>query len=183
GGLFVEHENKPLGKKWNAGFLEAKKYNPDCCLFVGSSDWVSDNWIEYCSHYLKNYDLIGKPDFYLLDYGRRLRVCHWAGYTDKRRSNEPIGIGRILSKRILDKMGWKPMDDKLDSSLDWSMYQKVLLYSGAVKLINTTDIKSLSLSTSAWENKHKFEDHWNNKLPSKRLDESLLKEFPESYEL
>jgi len=104
GGLFVQHENKPLGKKWNAGFLEAKKYNPDCCLFVGSSDWVSDNWVEYCSQYLKNYDLIGKPDFYLLDYGRRLRVCHWLGYTDKRRANEPIGIGRILSKRILDKI-------------------------------------------------------------------------------
>lgn len=183
GAEFINHENKPLGKKWNAGFMEAKKYNPDCCLFVGSSDWVSDNWLPYCSQYLREYDMIGKPDFYLLDYGRRLRVCHWSGYTDKRRLNEPIGIGRVLSKRILEKMNWKPMDDKLDSSLDWSMYQKVILYSGRIKMINNDEIKSLSLSTSQWENKHKFEDHWSGKLPSKRLYENLLKEFPEAYEL
>jgi len=180
GAEFILHENKPLGKKWNAGFQAAKKYNPDGCLFVGSSDWVSDNWISYCSSYLSEYDMIGKPDFYLLDYGNTIRCCHWAGYTDTRRANEPIGIGRILSARILDKMSWCPMQDKLDSSLDWSMFQKVLSMNGKVKMITNDEIKSLSLSTNKWENKHKFEDHYRGKLPSKRIENKVLIEiFPE----
>lgn len=186
GAEFIEYENKPLGKKWNAGFLKAKEYNPDCCLFVGSSDWVSDNWIDYCTQYIKQYDLIGKPDFNLLDYGKELRLCHWTGYRDLRRQNEPIGIGRILSKRILDKLGWKPMDDKLDNSLDWSMYQKVLLHSGKIKLLRTDDIESLSLSTNKWENKHKFEDHWTGRIPSVRIKntfEFLNTHFPEAFKL
>lgn len=186
GAEWVEFPNKPLGKKWNAGFLKAKEYNPDACLFVGSSDWISDNWIEYTSGYLREYDLIGKPDFNLLDFGKQLRACHWRGYTDHRRANEPIGIGRILSKRILDKLGWQPMDNHLDSSLDWSMYQKILAAGGRVKLLRTDEIQSLSLSTSAWENKHSFESHWQNKrgVESMKIDVNYITElFPEALEL
>lgn len=184
GADFIYHDNKPLGKKWNAGFLKAKEYDPDCCLFVGSSDWISDNWLYYTSEYLTGYDMIGKPDFNLVDYGKQIRVCHWPGYTDPRRVNEPIGIGRVLSRRILERLNWQPMEDKLDSSLDWSMFQRVKQNGGKVCLLKTDDIQSLSLSTSVWENKHKFEDHWTNKLPSKRLESSFLEQwFPEVFEL
>jgi hypothetical protein len=188
GAEFILHENSPLGKKWNAGFMAAKKHNPDGCLFVGSSDWISDNWITHCSKFMNDFDLIGKPDFYLLDYGKKFRMCHWAGYNDFRRRDEPIGIGRILSKRILDKMDWKPMQDKLESSLDWSMYQRVLGFGGRVKLISTDEIKSLSLSTDKWSNKHNFESHWANKRgveSTKILDhDTFLKQnFEEAFEL
>jgi len=180
GADFIEHENKPLGRKWNAGFQKAKMYEPDAVLFVGSSDWISDNWIDYMAVYLKDFDLIGKPDFNLVDYGHQLRACHWPGYTDHRRANEPIGIGRLISARVLNKMNWQPMEDKLDSSLDWSMYQKVLNLRGNVKLIKSDSIQSLSLSTHQWENKHKFEDHWRGKLPSKKIDvKEMIDLFPE----
>lgn len=183
GAEYVVHENKPLGKKWNAGFMAAKKHKPDACLFVGSSDWISDNWVDVSVQYLKDYDMIGKPDFYLLDYGTQLRLCHWAGYTDIRRRGEPIGIGRLLSARVLEYMNWKPLDDKLDSSLDYSMWQKVLNTGGRVKLITGDEIKSLSLSTNSWINKHKFEEHWSGKLHSEKMkhDEFLKQYFPESY--
>lgn len=184
GAEFIVHDNNPLGKKWNAGFMAAKKYSPDGCLFVGSSDWISDNWLDYISIYMRDYDLVGKPDFNLLDYGHIKRACHWAGYNDFRRANEPIGIGRVLSRRILDAIGWKPMDDKLESSLDWSMYNKIIQSGGKIKLLNTTQIQSLSLSTHSWINKHKFEDHWKGKMPSKKIDvNKLIEIFPEINEL
>lgn len=181
----IPHFEKTLGAKWNIGFMKAKEYSPDACLFVGSSDWISDNWIEYCEPYIGEYDMVGKPDFTLLDYGKEFRVCHWAGYTDPRRKGEPIGIGRLLSRRILDLMDWQPMDPKLDSSLDYSMWQKVLNMGGKVGLLTTDDIKSLSLSTDAWVNKHRFEDHWTGKLPSKKIEAEpfLKKYFPEAYQL
>lgn len=187
GADFVHHANYPLGRKWNVGFLKAKEYLPDACLFVGSSDWISDNWIDHCEPYMIDYDMTGKPDFNLLDYGKTLRMCHWAGYKDDRRKGEPIGIGRLISRRILDKLGWQPMDPKLDSSLDYSMWQKVLNSGGKVKLITSDEIQSLSLSTEAWENKHKFSDHFANKkgVESTKMEPTkfLSEHFPEAFTL
>jgi hypothetical protein len=186
GADYVVHENFPLGKKWNAGFMKAKEYNPDACLFVGSSDWISDNWIDYCCKYMSSYDMIGKPDFYLLDYGKQFRLCHWAGYQD-RRKGEPIGIGRMISSNILDLMNWQPMDPKLDSSLDYSMWQRVIEKGGRIRTLETDEIKSLSLSTDAWVNKHRFEDHWNNKkgVESEKMEPNnfLTESFPEAHNL
>lgn len=170
GAIFVEHENSPLGKKWNAGFLKAKELNPDAVLFVGSSDWVCDDWLPYCAKFIQaGMDMVGKPDFYLLDIGDVLRFCHWHGYTTKERKDEPIGIGRVLSARILEQMNWQPIADELESSIDWSMYKRILALGGKVANIKTDQIKSLSISTNRWSNKHQFNAHYSNKLPSSRM--------------
>lgn len=164
GAEFIFHENNPLGKKWNAGFLAAKKHNPDAVLFVGSSDWVSNNWLSYTEKLIRaGADLVGKPDFYLLDIGETYRFCHWLGYTQPQRRLEPIGIGRVISKRILDLMNWQPIQETLNNSIDWSMYQNILKLGGEVKNVRTNEIQSLSISTSHWANMHKFEDHYRNK--------------------
>lgn len=188
GAEFVMHQNNPLGKKWNAGFKAAKRYNPDACLFVGSSDWVSDNWLEETTPYImeNKADLIGKPDFFLLDIGKEYRFCHWQGYGKGPREKEPIGIGRLLSKRILDKMNWEPIQETLNNSIDWSMYQNILRAGGRVELISYNNIQSLSISTDRWPNMHKFEDHYFNKLPSMRISkfiEWLDNRFPEYKEV
>jgi hypothetical protein len=184
GAEVIPHFEKKLGAKWNLGFKKAQEYNPDACLFVGSSDWICEDWIDYCEPYIGRYDMVGKPDFYLLDYGKILRLCHWKGYTDPRRQNEPIGIGRLISKRVLDLLDWQPMDPSLDSSLDYSMWKKVQAVGGSVGLLRTDEIQSLSLSTDAWVNKHRFEDHFQNKkgLESAKMEPRpfLEKYFPEA---
>lgn len=183
GAEFIFHENVPLGKKWNAGFVEAKKYNPDAVLFVGSSDWISDNWLPSLAPFMMKFkiDMIGKADFYLLDIGENLRFCHWRGYVQKERKAEPIGIGRVISRRVLDILNWKPIEETLNSSIDYSMYHRVLGVGGKVELFKG-DIQSLSISTDLWPNKHKFEDHYKNKLPSDRMpgfEKWLDEKFPE----
>ncbi len=180
---FVFHANNPLGKKWNAGFQAAKKHTPDACLFVGSSDWISDNWLSYCEPFIMgDIDMIGKPDFYLLDIGVTLRFCHWLGYGKGPRQDEPIGIGRVLSSRILDLMNWAPMNETLNNSMDFSMYQHLLRLGGKVHLVKGTEIQSLSISTNRWPNMHRFNDHFTNKLPSSRMHnfgQWLDEKFPE----
>jgi hypothetical protein len=186
GAVFVKYKNNPLGEKWNAGFKAARDMKPDACLFVGSSDWISDNWLSYIEPLLKDYDMIGKPDFNLLDIGNTYRFCHWQGYTHPSRMNEPIGIGRVLSARILYKLQWNPINPGLNSSIDWSMYQNVIAVHGKVKLLRTEEIQSLSISTNQWPNKHKFEDHYSGRMPSfKRPDFKLWLDnmFPEYKEI
>lgn len=182
GGIFVKHENQPLGKKWNAGFKFAKTLKPDACVFVGSSDWLSDNWVTEMLPYMENYDMIGKKDFYMIDIGQTIRACFWVGYEKGEREKEPIGIGRILSARILDKMDWKPFSDEKNHNMDYMMFHKCYQLGGKIALIESDELKSLSISTNRWGNMHKFEDHWNDKVPSKSFrlnEEELIKEFPE----
>jgi hypothetical protein len=53
---------------------------------------------------------------------------------------------------------------------------------GKISLVTDADLVSLSISTDAWPNKHKFEDHWVNKVPSKshRIDvQTIFQLFPE----
>lgn len=187
GAEWITHPNDPLAAKWNEGFIAAKKHNPDAVLFVGSSDWLSDNWLPTLTPYIEYYDMVGLPGCYLLDINtntRTYRACYWPGYVG-RREGESIGIGRLISARILNKLNWKPFDDKLNHSLDYSMRDRILSAGGKERLLSTSDIKSMAISCNEWPNKHQFEAHWNNRLPSQRIDpkKDLFKWFPESLQI
>lgn len=180
GSIFVNHRNEPLGRKWNAGFETAKLLSPDAVLFVGSSDWISEDWMPEALKYLPDYDLIGRLDCYLLDIhtlnGKRL--VHWPGYGHGVRAEEPIGIGRVISARVLDKINWRPFDDTRDNSMDWFMYDAVLKHSGKVKIMDN-NTKSMAISTNLWPNKHMFQEHWKNRLPSEKILNPELEKFLE----
>lgn len=184
GAVFVKHANRPLGAKWNAAFQKAKDFDPDACLFVGSSDWLSDNWLTYACPYLEGADMLGKPDCYFLDISKtEMRAVHWPGYTRSDRAGESIGIGRLLSRRIMEAIDWKPFDDTKDNSMDSCMQSKVIAAGGKIKLLKSDMIKSLSISTYAWLNKHQFNQHWSGVLPSEKIvnvNEFVGKHFPEA---
>jgi hypothetical protein len=190
GADWVLHDNEPLGAKWNAGFMAARKYEPSGVLFVGSSDWVSDSYIKEAERMIREYDLLGKLGCHFTDIGpKHIRTVDWHGYKTGARSYEPIGIGRVLSPRILNKLNWQPFDKRLQSGLDWSMWIRVLAADGNVGIFEDPDLKLLSISTHAWGNKHKFEDHWTGKLKSSstklgnKEENEYMSSFPEIYTL
>lgn len=182
GAEFIVHTNYPLGLKWNRAFQACKDY--DAVLFVGSSDWVSDDWVKTMLPYLETNYMVGKLGCHLLDIAHPgfYRLVYWPGYEkgtrqrEPRRWREPIGIGRVLSREFLQKIAWKPFNDSQDASLDWVMFDKA---NGRVA-ISEDDVHSLSISTNRWPNKHKFNQHWGGQLPSKRMNISFCDEhFPE----
>ena len=185
GADWITHDNEPLGAKWNAGFLAAKKLNAEGVLFCGSSDWISKSYIEEARKHLAEYDMIGKLGCHFTDLGQHIRTVNWHGYGKGPRSYEPIGIGRMLSARILSKMNWQPFNKRLSSGLDWSMWLKTIHADGSVGILEDPELKLLSISTQKWDNKHKFQDHWTGPLKSERLgntDEAeFFKDFPEIY--
>jgi hypothetical protein len=185
GAIFITKENKPLSDKWNACFEVAGEFNPSSILFMGSSDWVSDNWVPYCETFIRSgVSMVGHAGMYLLDIrSGTYRVCYWPGYSAGKRVNEPIGIGRLISAKILSKMNWAPIDAGINSSIDWSIYQNILKLNGRIECLNTNDIKSISISTDQWPNMHIFEDHWSGVLKSKHIDNHnfLPVNFPEAF--
>lgn len=185
GAVWTYHPNKPLGAKWNQAFFEAKEFNPDACLFVGSSDWISDNWLPEIEPIVKDYDLIGTRGCHFLHIKSGYEVCYWPGYLG-RREGESIGIGRVISRRVLDLMQFKPFDDHLNASLDYSMIQKCTKVAAKIHLTDNSKIKSLSISTERWINKHQFNDHVSGALKSEFLENPvpwLCDNFPEAFKI
>lgn len=179
----IFHPNEPLAQKWNAGWKHLMdNHDPDFYVFVGSSDWLSDNWLEMTIPFAEKFDAVGKLDMWLYDFGKtENRLCFWPGYVGER-AGDSIGIGRILSRKIVRKMNGQPFHPSLNSGLDWSMTQHMKVYGVELHTIESKDIKSLSLSCYLWGQKHQFEQHWGNKLPSERLGhgtEFMNEYFPE----
>lgn len=127
---YHNYENLPLSNKWNKGVLEARKHNPDAILIMGSDDIVSKEYLNYGKYLLsKNYDFIGcRSWFTLLKDGDTVIDNALVGYRNNRRGNEPIGAGRIISKKILDKLDWNlyKFHTPINKSLDFNSYKKVL---------------------------------------------------------
>jgi len=202
GAIVTTIRGATLGKKWNMGFQNAKQFDPDYILYVGSSDWVSDNWVDELMPLAENHELTGVQDFYEMhlefnhpfekkqDYnihrvnesftGRK--VGYWEGYFGERRG-EPIGIGRILRRDFLKRINYNPFDEMLTKNLDYSMYNKT----DDVVSTRCDNMKCLSLSTTLWGNKHIFETDMSNPgsrvFDKKEANEFLTKWFPEAYKL
>jgi len=157
----------PLGQKWNIGFRWAEKYNPEAVLYVGSSDWVSENWIDFFLPMLKQYDMVGVKGIHHLHrayftkpFPNTLkhfiqRLGYWSGYTGER-AGESCGGGRMLSSRILDKIGWSPFDDTGVHNMDCNMLNAVKDKGGKVFTYDGNEVKGLSISSDLWPNMHDF---------------------------
>lgn len=182
---FISIDNDPLGNKWNKGFQASKNYNADAVIFMGSSDWCSDGYLQRCKEHSKDFGMIGQLGCHFADVSDEIRLVHWKGYKDSVRMNEPIGIGRFLNKEFLEKINWTPFDQRLNSGLDWSMWLKAMKTNQEIGILECDNsVQLLSISTNKWVNKHKFTDHWSGVLKSEKCDVSILeKEFGELKEL
>ena len=190
GAEFVQIPDRhTLGHKWQLALLRARKYEPDSVLYMGSSDWVSSNWCEVLQQDLDNgYAMSGTKGIYFLDIQPKneKKLIWWGGYLPKR-SNEPIGTGRLFSRKALDMMNWRIFDVRRNSSMDYS--QTLALHNirhkwAKDKLVcfnDSKEIASLSISTYRWSNKHSFENEakYPTAKPIQTPDNILSKYFKE----
>lgn len=182
---FISISNDPLGTKWNKGFQASQNYQADGVMFMGSSDWCSDDYVDSVRLHLNDFGMLGMLGCHFADVADEIRLVHWKGYKDSIRVNEPIGIGRVLRTDFLQKIQWSPFDQRLSSGLDWSMWLKAIKTNQEIGILpDDGQIKLLSISTNKWNNKHKFTDHWTGSLKSERCDVSLIENgFSELKEL
>jgi len=101
-------QNEPLAQKFNFAFERAKTFNPDAVILIGSADLLSKELVEY---YQKNYSsdadyVLGLKDLYLYEISTR-RTMFWHGFPPAY-ADQPVGGGRIFSRKLLDKINWRP---------------------------------------------------------------------------
>lgn len=104
---YIEASNELLDRKYDVGFQRAASLRPDAVALVGSDDFLSAEYFAWATAVIAaGVDLAGMLDFYLVDVAGR-RILRWAGYQGERRG-EPLGAGRVFSRRILDAVDWRP---------------------------------------------------------------------------
>jgi len=106
---WVMHDNNPLGAKKNFGLQKAKEFDFDFLMEIGSDDLILNELLTHYLPYLK-FGFIGVKDVAYLD----------SSYGECRRhiSKSTYGAGRVISRSILEKMGWKLWKEELNKGLD-----------------------------------------------------------------
>jgi len=97
-----------LSQKFNCAFIRARIFQPDAVILIGSADLLSKELVDY---YQKNYSpdadyVLGLKDLYLYEISTR-RTMWWHGFPPAY-ADQPIGGGRIFSRKLLDKINWRP---------------------------------------------------------------------------
>ncbi len=107
-----EYPNFPLAQKFNHAFEFAKDSNPDAVILIGSDDLLSPELISYYqTHYNARADyVLGLKDLFFYEIAPR-KQYYFSGLKGK--YVFPIGAGRIFSKKILDKLNWRPYGDMI----------------------------------------------------------------------
>jgi hypothetical protein len=149
---YIEVPNEPVRDKVQVGITYCHRFNPDGLLLCGSDDWLSLNWIEVLSKYLKSHDLIGAKFLYSINVFKKrnhqwLMVGRCSYDKNPFRAGEPIGPGRLISRRILDKLDWRllePHRGPEPMAIDWNIYQKILNAGGKIYVEDRDRVKILS---------------------------------------
>lgn len=93
---WLMHENKPLGKKKNAGLNEAFKYDWDYLIELGSDDLVRNELLDLYEPFMKQgLPLMGMKNIVFLNSEN--------GEARQYDSAEVYGLGRCMSRKMLEQ--------------------------------------------------------------------------------
>lgn len=142
GGRWVEHENEPLSRKWNAVMGAAYDAGADYGVVLGSDDVMTDALgREYLQVMERGALYSGIASCVMVEPLLR-RALRLTGHANPIRWGETIGAGRLLSRRLLDLVGGRPWPDKATRGLDWRMtlkLQKLGVTGTDVRMLGTGD--------------------------------------------
>jgi hypothetical protein len=123
--FYVEVPNQPLGTKMNAALRLASRLSPNYCLAMGSDDIIGVSLMEkYYAAMKQGIDYTYLMDCYFFDTVSK-KGLYWGGYTKSFNKGLPLGMGRLISARVLNLLMWNlwtPGYDKiLDTAFDKQM--------------------------------------------------------------
>jgi len=146
---YLEHFNQPLGSKWNAGLAACRGLDADAVVIVGSDDILNRQYFETAERVMGAVDYFGLLDLWFWDLPTG-RFGHWGGFANSRRG-EPIGLGRCLSRDLLDRLGWRLWEPRRKEALDRNATATIARAKPRSAAIRCTDhgISAIDIKTPA----------------------------------
>jgi hypothetical protein len=109
--IVLVHGNVPLGAKWQYGAQHAYSLQADPLIILGSDDILGPKYIEICTELTdKKHDFVGLYRWYI-HYKGKAFLCKYL-------AKMPLGGGRAYSYRLLDSLGGRLFNPKLNRHLD-----------------------------------------------------------------
>lgn len=170
-----------LGLKWQRGIDAARDLDPDAIMIVGSGNWFTNGWVKTLYPYLNDYDMVGSEAMYVYQIRQNDQVMiHWGGYHNNARKGDMLGAGRLLSRRILDKVGWQIYNTSLNSGLDRSIDRTLRRHGAKTLTLPQGDEMILKVGSYKWKNINSFGVLWGSPN-ARKVDnpDKILKNFPE----
>jgi len=123
---YISFSNQPLSTKIQQAVIYLRRFKPDGIMGIGSDDWPTANWVEELSPYLEKFDVVGTDRLYFCRHGSRPVELIQYRYPPPR-YGEPMGVGRLVSRRILDKLKWRLYPGGLRHGLDGASHRRMML--------------------------------------------------------
>jgi hypothetical protein len=115
---YTETPNQPLGVKMNHALEVAQALQPDYCLMLGSDDLIGSKLMaRYIEHMKTGVDFVYLTDCYFFDTVSK-RGLYWGGYVKPNNRGDAAGVGKLISKSLLDKIKWNCFPPGFDRILD-----------------------------------------------------------------
>lgn len=180
---YAEYSNTSLINKLNEGCKVLKHLKPDMVIMLGSDDLINQPLLDaYIKAFKEGYDYIYLTDAYFYDINQK-RSLYWAGYDKDVNRGHALGAGRVLSKRLLDNMGWKVWDNGFDRITDSGMDTRLAVAGPYKKLeLRCENSDYLILDLKSEQNMTPFE-RWPNSeyissdIIKEKLNEKVWKRF------
>lgn len=154
--------NEPLGEKFNAATQAAK--GADYTINIGSDDFLTEGFLRYYIEQIKTgADYIGALDGYFFDVKTK-QGLYWAGYNQPYNKGHTIGLGRALSKRLLDEIDWQPWPSGFDKVLDSGLQKLLDMHEHTEHIFRMKEQGIFALDVKTEENMTPFAP-WPNSFP------------------
>lgn len=124
---YLERPNFPVSLKRNQALEKIRDWGVkiDGVLFVDTDDLLPLDLITLYTRFLsQGYDYIGMQDIYFFDSETR-KMIHF--YYPRGHSNYGVtlGLGRCISRGLLDEAGWELWPDDINRNMDINMTRKI----------------------------------------------------------
>lgn len=150
---YCTHENRPLAKKMNFGISKLKDKEFDYMIGLGSDDILKDGFLDL---YPFDKPVMALKDFVMLntETGDCRRLSHRdAGY----------GLGRAISREVLQKMDWSLYNDRLNNGLDNN--SEIKLAMNGFKTYRYANDEPMAIDLKSDENIWPFNHMMGNEYP------------------
>lgn len=132
----ITQENKPVTEKFNRGCAYMRELGIDYTIVSGSDNIFSTDCLKaMVSEMDKGYDLIGVNSiyFYATQGKHRGKLVHLHG-------TKMLGVGKCISKTVMDKINWRPWNKDKNWGMDWVATQNIAPYVKSEKILSFTKI-------------------------------------------
>ena len=156
--VHIAQENKPVTAKFNRAFKFMQRLGMDYVTIVGSDDIMSTDFVRNTMALMeKDIDLIGVWSFYFYsghgrDRGKLVKL-------ERVNSTTFLGIGRTVSRKVLDKCDWTLWDVEKSWGMDAIASKNLAKYSETRE-----KVEGMIVDVKTDQNLNSFRI-WSDRLP------------------